>query len=134
MDPAFQTRLVPDELWTLVEPMLPCGPLRPQGGGRPRSDARDVLIAIVYVLMADVSWRRLPDIFGVTPTVYRRYVEWHGAGVWRALLDATERQEGDHAAWACAIARAALIRAGRPPSKAARPVSAGIGSVQRTVS
>ncbi|HEX5119300.1 MAG TPA: transposase [Pseudonocardiaceae bacterium] len=112
MDSALKRRLVPDELWILVEQMIPPAPVRPQGGGRRRVGPRDILTAIVYVLMMDVSWRRLPNTLGIsTPTAYRRYLEWHESGVWTSLLDATEQQqEGENAAWISAIARAALNR------------------------
>jgi transposase len=111
MTPELKRRLVPDDLWALVEPRIPPTPVRPQGGGRPRVGPRNILIAIVYVLMADVSWRRLPSTLGVTtPTVYRRYLEWHESGLWTALLNATEHQEGETAAWMGAIAQAALNR------------------------
>jgi transposase len=122
MDPQFKQRLVPDELWTLVEALIPPAPVRPQGGGRRRIGPRDILIAIVYVLMADVSWRSLPGTFGVsTPTAYRRYLEWHGSGMWTSLLDATEQHEGDNAAWMRAIARAALNRRPVLPTSGGQP-------------
>ncbi|MEU4675327.1 IS5/IS1182 family transposase, partial [Amycolatopsis sp. NPDC023774] len=40
-------RLVPDELWVLVEPLIPAGKARPQGGGMSRVDDRAVFTAIV---------------------------------------------------------------------------------------
>ncbi|MEV6235035.1 transposase, partial [Saccharopolyspora shandongensis] len=43
-------RLVPDELWALVEPLVPAHQVRPQGGGRSRVDDRAVFTAIVFVL------------------------------------------------------------------------------------
>jgi transposase len=33
-------RLVPDELWALVEPVIPPAKARPQGGGMPRTAHR----------------------------------------------------------------------------------------------
>jgi hypothetical protein len=43
-------RLVPDELWALVEPLVPEFRARPQGGGTAPLPARAVFTAIVYVL------------------------------------------------------------------------------------
>jgi len=40
-------RLVPDELWALVEPLIPAAKTRPQGGGMSRVDDRAVFTAIV---------------------------------------------------------------------------------------
>jgi hypothetical protein len=38
---------VPDELWELVEPLIPVFELRPQGGGTAPLDARAVFTSIV---------------------------------------------------------------------------------------
>jgi transposase len=43
-------RLVPDELWALVEPLIPPAKARPQGGGMGRVDDRAVFTAIVFML------------------------------------------------------------------------------------
>jgi transposase len=42
--------LVPDELWKIVEPLIPPQPERPQGGGTKYVEDRAVFTAIVYVL------------------------------------------------------------------------------------
>lgn len=42
-------RLVPDELWELVAPLLPSFTDRPQGGGTAPRDERAVSTAVVYV-------------------------------------------------------------------------------------
>jgi len=52
--------LVPDELWTLVEPLLPTPP-RPPYGGRPRTISdRACFAAIVYMARTSTPWRLLP--------------------------------------------------------------------------
>jgi transposase len=85
-------RLVSDEMWARVAPLLPGSRARPQGGGRARADDRAVFTAVVFVLTCDCAWRQLPQSFGVSaPTAHRRFVEWTGAGVW----DALERTVGD---------------------------------------
>jgi transposase len=79
-------RLVPDDLWAVVHPVLPPAAVRPQGGGRARIDDRRIFVAIVYVLTAHCAWRRTPACFGVAvATVYRRYGEWTRAGLWNRL-------------------------------------------------
>lgn len=50
-------RLVPDELWALVEPLIPRFRPRPQGGGTAPLDDRAVFTAIVYVLASGCAWR-----------------------------------------------------------------------------
>jgi transposase len=51
-------RLVDDELWELVEPLLPPEPENLKGG-RPRVPSRAALEGIVYVLRSGVLWRML---------------------------------------------------------------------------
>lgn len=43
-------RLVPDELWVIVEPLLPVFPARSQGGGTAPTDQRAVFTTVVFVL------------------------------------------------------------------------------------
>jgi transposase len=85
-------RLVPDELWALVERLIPRFTARPQGGGTKPVDDRAVFTAIVFVLTSGCQWRLSPPSFGVTvPPAHRRFIEWTKAGPWRrthrAVLD-----------------------------------------------
>jgi transposase len=50
-------RLVPDQVWLLVEPLIPGFEPRPQGGGTAPLPARAVFTAIVYVPARGCSWR-----------------------------------------------------------------------------
>ena len=76
------SRLVDDELWELVEPLLPPEPENPKGG-RPRVSSRGALESIVYVLRSGVPWRMLPkEEFGCSGvTCWRRLGDWKEAGV-----------------------------------------------------
>jgi transposase len=79
-------RLVPDELWELVVPLLPPFAARPQGGGTVPCDERAVFTAVVYVLTSGCAWRHPPPTFGTSPvTVHRRFTVWTEAGLWRRL-------------------------------------------------
>lgn len=70
-------RLVPDELWVLVGPLVPEFGSRPQGGGTAPLPARAVFTAIVYVLTSGCVWRDLPSSFGVPfQTAHRRFSQW----------------------------------------------------------
>lgn len=76
-------RLVPDELWTLVQPLIPQFTARRQGGGTAPVEDRAVFTAIVF-LTSGCAWRDFPPSFGVTvPTAHRRFAEWSKAGLWR---------------------------------------------------
>ena len=92
-------QLVSDELWRIVEPLLPAKPSRSRGG-RPRVPDRAVLSGIVFVLRSGIPWRMLPKEmgFGSGITCWRRLRDWQKAGVWRclhrALLDRLGRSGG----------------------------------------
>ena len=75
--------LLPDELWTEIEPLLPSHPPQPKGG-RPWGDDRDCLRGIVFVLRSGIPWQMLPtEAFGVSgSTCWRRFQEWTEAGIW----------------------------------------------------
>jgi transposase len=76
---------VRDELWRVVEPLLPAHEPDPRGG-RPRLDDRVCFGAIVFVLFTGIAWRHLPRELGCSPaTAHRRLQEWQRAGVWAAL-------------------------------------------------
>jgi transposase len=106
--------LVPDELWKIVEPLIPAQRERPQGGGTHYVDDRAVFTAIVYVLTSGCAWRHLPAEFGVSKaTAHRRFVAWTEAGLWRRLhrvvLDRLGAQAGID--WSRAVVDAASVRA-----------------------
>jgi transposase len=76
---------VRDELWTVVEPLLPRHEPDPRGG-RQRVDDRVAFNAIVFVLFTGIAWRHLPHELGCSPaTAHRRLQEWQRAGVWAKL-------------------------------------------------
>jgi len=76
---------VRDELWEVIEPLLPAHRPDPRGG-RPRVDDRVCFNAIVFVLVTGIAWRYLPREFGCSPaTAHRRLTAWQAAGVWERL-------------------------------------------------
>nr|WP_308118036.1 IS5 family transposase [Streptomyces buecherae] len=86
MDADLSKRLVPDELWRLVAPLLPSFAARPQGGGTAPRDQRAVFTAVVYVLTSGCAWRHLPPTFGTSSaTAHRRFTVWTEVGLWRRL-------------------------------------------------
>jgi transposase len=112
-------RLVPDQMWSLVQPLIPTPKVRPQGGGRTRVGDRAVFVAVVYVLTSGCAWRRLPVTFGIAvPTAYRRFVEWNGVQLWERLYESAHKASSNGSAvddqlveWARAIRDAADARA-----------------------
>lgn len=78
--------IVPDELWTAIEPLLPPHKPRPKGGRPPIPD-RAVLTGILFVLKTGIPWEMLPPQMGCGSgmTCWRRLQAWHRAGVWERL-------------------------------------------------
>ena len=82
----LSSRLVPDALWEIVEPLLPGFRPHPQGGGRAALDDRASFTASVYVLTSGCAWRHLPPSFCVSvQTAHRRFATWTRAGVFDEL-------------------------------------------------
>ena len=79
--------LVDDQLWELIEPLLPRSPRRRRNPGRRRIDDRLVLNGILFVLTTGIAWQQLPPElgFGSGMTCWRRLRDWHQAGVWQRL-------------------------------------------------
>ena len=76
--------LLPDALWTEIEPLLPPPPPRTRKGGRPPVDNRAALRGIIFVNRTGIPWQALPtEAFGVSgSSCWRRFSEWTGAGIW----------------------------------------------------
>src|SRR6516164_4174194 len=75
---------VTDEQWKLLERLIPVYP-----GGRPRkTDMRDVVDAILYLLRTGCQWRYLPKDFPPKSTVWRYFDEWRHNGTLDTIHDA----------------------------------------------
>ena len=80
--------LVPDQLWAIVEPLLPVPPRPPYGGRHRTISDRACLAAIVYMARTSTPWRLLPARelgCGSPATCWRRLTEWANAGVFEQL-------------------------------------------------
>ena len=121
--------LVSDELWGVVEPLLP--PPRPKKkAGRPRVPDRACLTGIVFVLKTGIPWEYLPQELGCGSgmTCWRRLRDWQEAGVWyelhRVLLD--RLGEADRIDWSRASIDSStapakgLKKGGQRPRRSAR--------------
>jgi transposase len=77
--------LVSDELWELIEPILPRHPYVP-GVGKPRVPDRVCLTGILFVLKTGLPWEDFPQEMGCCGmTLWNRLDEWRAAGVWDQL-------------------------------------------------
>ena len=80
--------LVPDQLWAIVQPLLPAPPRPPYGGRHRAIPDRNCFAAIVYMARTSTPWRLLPARelgCGSRTTCWRRLTEWARAGVFDAL-------------------------------------------------
>jgi transposase len=97
MEDVMGKLLVPDELWELIEPILPKHEPSPKGG-KPRKDDRLCLTGILFVLKSGIPWEDFPQEMGCCGmTLWNRLDEWRKAGVWdqlhRLLLDKLRGQD-----------------------------------------
>ena len=88
--------LVPDELWEVVQPLLPRHRAQPGKRGRPPVDDRACLTGIVFVLHSGIPWEMLPQEMGCGAgmTCWRRLRHWQRRGVWKKLLHALLQRVG----------------------------------------
>jgi len=107
--------LVSDELWQLVEPLIPRVERRYRFPGRKRIDDRKVLTGILFVLQTGIPWEYLPKEMGCGSgmTCWRRLKEWQEAGVWQRLheLVLAKLREVDRIDWSRAVIDSSHIRA-----------------------
>lgn len=107
--------LLPDELWEIIEPLLP--PMPPVGpkGGRPAVPHRAVLTGILFVLKTGIPWEDLPAEMGCGcgMTCWRRLRDWQADGTWdkihRALL--ARLRGADKIDWSRALIDSSSVRA-----------------------
>jgi transposase len=81
-------QLLDDELWALIEPLLPPPkPRRARFPGRKPIGDREALTGILFVLRSGIPWEMLPKEMGCGSgmTCWRRLRDWQEAGVWNRL-------------------------------------------------
>ena len=72
-----------DAQWDIVQLILPKRSKR----GRPPTDLRRIIDAILYVLKGGIPWRLLPIDFPPWKTVYHVFRKWARNCVWKVLND-----------------------------------------------
>ncbi len=110
MASVFEVR---DEVWEVVEPLIPPVKMPEKQGRRPVSD-RVAFNAIVFVLVTGIAWRFVPQELGCSGvTAWRRLRDWQAAGVWERLHQALlERLNAAGAIdWSASVADGTHIRA-----------------------
>lgn len=107
--------LVSDELWAVLEPLIPRVQRRYRYPGRKRIDDRRVLSGILFVLKTGIAWEQLPQELGCGSgmTCWRRLHEWQQAGVWQQLheLLLAKLREADRINWSRVVVDSAQVPA-----------------------
>jgi putative transposase len=76
----FPDYRMPDELWELLEPLLPKYTKNTKGV-RPRADLRRVADAIFYRMRTGCQWNAIPPELAPGSTAHQYFQEWLEAGV-----------------------------------------------------
>jgi transposase len=76
---------ISDADWDRIKRLLPGQP--GQHGGI-ANDNRLFIDAVLYVARTGIPWQDLPERFGKSNTVWRRFDRWARKGRWKAILDA----------------------------------------------
>jgi len=88
-----KTQLYPSDLsdsqWDIIQPLIPPAKL----GGRPRSlEMRQVINAILYVVVGGIQWRMLPKEYPKWQSVYHYFRGWRDDGTWQRIHDTVRAQ------------------------------------------
>jgi len=107
--------IVSDELWEIVEPLIPVVSRRLRNPGRKRIPDRQVLTGILFVLQTGIPWEHLPQEMGCGSgmTCWRRLHEWQKQGVWQQLHEAllARLHESERIDWSRAVIDSSQVRA-----------------------
>lgn len=107
--------LISDELWEILEPLLPVKKRRFRYPGRKPVGNREALSAIVFVLKTGIPWEYLPQElgWGCGMTAWRRLEAWQKKGVWKAVHETllAHLQSADKIDWSRVVVDSSSIRA-----------------------
>jgi len=73
-----------DSQWDVIREMLP----KAKPGGRPRSlNLREIVNAILYLVVGGIQWRMLPKEYPKWQSVYAYFRDWRKSGLWPRIHD-----------------------------------------------
>ena len=107
--------ILDEELWKIIEPIIPKRNRRFRYPGRKPISDRAALTGILFVLKTGIGWEHLPKEMGCGSgmTCWRRLRDWQKAGVWdkihQTLLN--KLRKADKIDLSRAIADSASVRA-----------------------
>lgn len=106
--------ILPDDLWTLIEPLLPPDK-PPKSNGRPAVPNRKALTGVLFVLRTGIPWEYLPQELGCGcgMTCWRRLRDWQAQGVWQHVHEVllARLHKANELDWTRAVVDSASVRA-----------------------
>ena len=81
----MEGEILRDDQWERLKPFVPGGRKGKRG---PRSDGRRFFDAVLWLARSGGRWRDLPERFGASDTVKRRYYRWIEQGVFDRIFEA----------------------------------------------
>ena len=71
-----------DKQWSTIQRHIP----RPAHTGRPRSDDRNTINGIIYVLICGCRRSEMPKRYDSKPTAHLRLQKWQQNSVWKNIM------------------------------------------------
>src|SRR5215217_7936332 len=120
-------RLLPDQLWQRIQPLLPPPPSHARGGAPRTVPDRACMAAIIFMARTSTPWALLPvGEFGCgsVTTCWRRFAEWAAGGVFERLQELLLDELGQAGAldWSRVTVDSFSLRAVRGDQVGANPV------------
>jgi len=119
--------ILDDELWEIIEPLIPKKKRRFRYPGRKPLPDRDALTGILFVLKTGIGWEDLPKEMGCGSgmTCWRRLRAWQKAGVWGKIHQVllSKLRQADQIDFSRAVVDSISVRAvfgGRKPAQTPR--------------
>lgn len=116
-----------DELWEIIEPLIPKKKRRFRHPGRKPLPDKAVLTGILFVLKTGIGWEDLPKEMGCGSgmTCWRRLRDWQKAGVWGKIHQVllSKLRQADQIDFSRAVVDSISVRAvfgGRKPAQTPR--------------
>ena len=107
--------ILDDELWQIIEPLIPKKKRRFRYPGRKPLSNRVVLTGILFVLKTGIAWEDLPQEMGCGSgmTCWRRLRDWQKAGVWDKIHQVllSQLRQADQIDFSRAVVDSASVRA-----------------------
>jgi transposase len=108
-------QILNDELWQIVEPIIPKKKRRFRYPGRKPISDRAALTGILFVLKTGIGWEDLPPELGCGSgmTCWRRLRDWQKAGVWDKIHEVllSKLRKADQIDFSRAIVDSSSVRA-----------------------